>query len=283
VTVTIQTPVEVEAAVRLPHPETAREETGEPLPDAERERVGEENRKRVERFLAAEGIRDLPREWRDDASFVCECLESFKVDYVDGVAGGLAARHVEWFLLDYVPRKVDADDRTIERTPEILDRYCVWLASAGLEPEERMRRVRARITRLREEFMAAARDPENFGPAKSLVRAMGQAGVDVSDEAAVRAYVDEHNRALSPATERRKGSRRGRRPTPASGRAKLGSRTAGETGLRPTGARSSKAGLAGGTSRAPRWTPAAGEAAPAADAPCPCGSGRRYGRCCMPR
>jgi hypothetical protein len=33
----------------------------------------------------------------------------------------------------------------------------------------------------------------------------------------------------------------------------------------------------------PRWVPAPGEAPPSAKAPCPCGSGRAYRRCCMPR
>lgn len=32
-----------------------------------------------------------------------------------------------------------------------------------------------------------------------------------------------------------------------------------------------------------RWRPAPGERAPDATAPCPCGSGRRYEKCRMPR
>lgn len=273
-TVTVETPEPFEVTLRFPHSALARElSPGEPPSDEARERAMERAVTQIRKFLDSPAIAALPEDWRDEAGFVCESLHRAKMDYVDGHWDGIAARHVVWFLLEHYPRKVSADARTIGRTPEILDRYFEWLGGEGLEPAPNVARLRERVARVREEFLGVAGDPEQFGPAKSFVMAMHAEGVDFSDEAAVTAFMEKHNRNLN-ARGRGRGDVRPKRAV----RAKSGARTRIERG---GGTRSAPS--RGARSARRRWMPTAEHPAPGPDAACPCGSGKRYKRCCMPR
>ena len=89
----------------------------------------------------------------------------------------------------------------------------------------------------------AARDESRYGPAKLIGARMRAEGIDISDEEAVGAFMERFNERLA------------KDPTllPSIGR--------------PRG----------------RWTWDGKGEPPHPVAPCPCGSGRRYRKCCMPR
>lgn len=210
-TVTIETPEPIEVTLRFPHGALDRELfTAAPPSDEELDQQMELALARIQRFLDSPVIAAQPEDSRADAGFVCESLHRAKLDFVDGRCDGFAARHVGWFLLEHFPRKVSADDSTVGRTPEILDRYFEWLGVEGLEPAPDVVRIRQRVTLLRDEFLGAAREAANFGPAKSFAMAMHAEGVDWRDESAVVAFMEKYNR--SPGTRpRRRGKVRAKR------------------------------------------------------------------------
>jgi hypothetical protein len=156
------------------------------------------------------------------------------------------ADDVEAYLLDYYPGHGGAPDEELELVPLHLDALLEWLAASGRGEPGPLRTARARIARCRDAFLRDARDPKLFGIAKTVARAMMREGVDPSDRAATDRFMAEFNERL------RKDPSLLPVPGDAPRRRKLWV-----------------------------WTP--GQSVPDPNAPCPCGSGKRYRKCCMPR
>jgi hypothetical protein len=199
--------------------------------------------------------------WIDAAAFICNALLGYKLNCADGRLDRFTAAEIEDFLLDHFPRKVTADERMVRRTPEILLAFCAWLQEKG-RVTPRAAQAMARCIREKQTlFYRYAADRSRFGPAKSFVTLARERGVDITDEAQMQGFMAEYNDML------RKGlidpvgplfpSRFPAEPAEAS----------------PRMARPAKQ----------RWVPRPGEHAPDPAFPCPCGSGRRYKKCCMPR
>ncbi len=161
------------------------------------------------------------------------------------------------FLLDYFPRKVTADEALIRRMPEVLPRFYDWLGSTGRIPVACADEARTSIAAAQREFFEVARDPRRFEMAKSFMTLMHESGVDSSDEVEVDRFMAGYNLALS-------AGRGGRLPT--SPAVALKEPREGESVLATR-----------------RWRPASGQPIPEANAPCPCGTGKKFKRCCMPR
>jgi len=148
--------------------------------------------------------------------------------------GGWTAALVEEYLLDYFPRKVSADEDLIAKTPEILTAFFEWAEQSNHVGNRTAGAIRKRIKSIRKRFDAAARDPGNFGMAKSLFMGMQDAGVDITKQSEVDSYIKKHNTGLAAPTRS-------------------------------------------------RWVWSGEGSPPDPKAPCPCGSGKRYKKCCMPR
>ncbi len=196
----------------------------------------------------AERGRDLA--WINNAAFVCRQLCEYKIGYEGGDLDQLGPADFRGYMLDFFPRKVTADDSTIEFVPEALDLFAEWLGESGRISAQTAGRIRKVVKDAQKEFLRAARDPRNFGMAKSLFGSMKEAGVDIQDQAQVQGFINMYNASLA----------------------------GGPVGPSPVGPPAKEA-------RPPkdRWRPAPGEPPPVLTAPCPCGSGKRYKKCCMPR
>jgi len=175
---------------------------------------------------------------------------------VGGTPEQLTERDAEEFLIDHIPRKVSAEDELIEQGPEALGAFFNWLASRGTIRPEVAAAARKRVSAIRNRFAVAARDPSRYGPAKRIFMQMKAEGVDVEDEVAVRDYVSRYNDRLT---------------------------SSGSSTLRSSAAVIDKTPRPGRPKLSPRWIPAPGAVPPGKQSPCPCGSGRAYGKCCMPR
>ncbi|HYN03790.1 MAG TPA: SEC-C domain-containing protein [Vicinamibacteria bacterium] len=156
------------------------------------------------------------------------------------------ADDVEEYLLRHYPARGGAPDEELELVPASLDAFLEWLGTLGKGRVVTLRAARERLARCRERFLADARDPRRFGPAKTLLRAMVREGVDPTDSRAVEAFMAQFNERVQKDPSLM--------PLP--------------TDL-PHGA------------RAWVWTP--DQPPPDPRGPCPCGSGKRYRKCCMPR
>ena len=186
----------------------------------------------------------------------CETFLRYKL-HSEGSLDRFTAFDALDFLLDYFPRKVTAEEALIRRMPEVLPRFYDWLGSTGRIPVACADEARASIGAAQAEFFEVAGDSRRFGMARSFMTLMHESGVDPRDEVEVDRFMAGYNLALS-------AGRRVRFPT--SSAAALMQPSEGE----PVRA-------------ARRWRPAPGQPFPEATAPCPCGSGKKYKRCCMPR
>jgi hypothetical protein len=156
------------------------------------------------------------------------------------------ADDVDEYLLRHYPVRGSAPDEELGLVPSHLDAFLEWLGARGSGGAGTLRAARERLARCRERFLTDARDPRRFGPAKTLLRAMMREGVDPTDSRAVDAFVAEFNERVQK-----------------------------DPSLMPLPVDFSRRG------RAWVWTP--DQPPPDPRGPCPCGSGKRYRKCCMPR
>jgi hypothetical protein len=170
------------------------------------------------------------------------------LEYRTRVGGALAdwtPEAIEAFLLDYYPSHgLDTGDE-LQATPARLDAFLGWLGESGRADARRLDAVRRRLGECRQRFLKEAGDPRRFGPAKAVARAMREAGVDPTDPPAVERFLEDFNRRVQEDPSIL--------PIPSEAQPRRAWVWDGK-GLPPD----------------PRG-------------PCPCGSGRRYRRCCMPR
>jgi hypothetical protein len=164
---------------------------------------------------------------------------------------GIGPLLVDWtaddlseFLLEYYPARGLTTGAETEALPRRFDSFLAWLASSGRGPKGRLSVARARLAECRAAFLAAARDETRFGPAKLVGARIQAEGIDPADEQAVRAFIGRFNERLAED------------PT-----------------LLPSL----------GKPRAKRWVWDGKGVSPEPNGPCPCGSGRRYRKCCRPR
>ena len=153
---------------------------------------------------------------------------------------------VEEYLLRHYPARGSAPDEKLGLVPSYLDAFFEWLGARGRGGTGTLRAARERLARCRERFLTDARDPRRFGPAKTLLRAMVREGVDPTDSRAVDAFVAEFNERLQK-----------------------------DPSLMPLPEDLIRGGKA--------WVRTPDQPPPDPRGPCPCGSGKRYRKCCMPR
>jgi len=209
----------------------------------------------VEAFLEAHPAGGAPSvEWVQTAGFVCDTLLRYKRDHAGGDVEDLTAGDVEEFLLDYFPRKVTAEDETIRHTPEVLRAFVTWLGETGVLRAQVAEAAVRRLTASEARFYQYAADRSRFGLAKSLTTMMRERGIDITDEEQVQGFIAEYN-------------------------ATLNTRPAGPAAWSPVESDAHRADRPAKR----RWQPEPGGALPNTKSPCPCGSGRRYKKCCMRR
>ena len=152
----------------------------------------------------------------DHAAFFAGSLLHWKWGYADGRLGTWSCADLAEFMLDYVPRKLPSDDETLAAAPGCLALFLHFLDDRGSLAGDPLGDLLAGVDRLSDQLGEAARDPGNWGMAKSLTSQMAAEGVDIGDQGALDAWMDDFNsrpfeerdRVLGPALD-------GMAPTPA--------------------------------------------------------------------
>jgi hypothetical protein len=100
---------------------------------------------------------------------------------------------VELFLADWLPGKVNLEADEVEALPGVLR---AWLRFVGQKRSFEARLVAemlAAVDAYEADFRDAMADSSRFGFAKSLGMQMQEDGVDLTDDAAVQAWVEAFN------------------------------------------------------------------------------------------
>lgn len=172
-------------------------------------------------------------------------LLAYKIDALDEGLFDWTPEQVRHYLLEHFPARERPADKEIPNIPDWLWSFFNYLGGSGHADPEAMRLAANEVTRCRDEFVRRANDRTLFSPAKTIALEMERAGVDPRDPAAMTRFMDDFN-----------------------------ARVAKDPDLLP---------LPPGMAVRQRWSPKAGDPLPDPVGPCPCGSGRRYKRCCQPR
>ena len=132
-------------------------------------------------------------EWRDLVTYVGHTMADFQAWYAGGDVADWNAVDLGEYLLDFVPRKVGIEDGHIERFPEAVAEVLGFLAATGRLEAEAAEQLRRAALTLTDRFVAAAREPSNFGLAKAMTAALLADGIDLTDEAAVQDWIAAFN------------------------------------------------------------------------------------------
>ncbi|MGH2983197.1 MAG: SEC-C metal-binding domain-containing protein [Solirubrobacterales bacterium] len=130
--------------------------------------------------------------WRSGA-YVAGSMLQWKWGYVDGDLAHWTAADVEEFLVDFAPRKLDTDDELIADGPDCVAGFLAFLDAVELLVGDPLAALSSRCDELRGEFAEAARDPGNWGLAKSMVAQMQSEGIDPTDPGALQAWMEDFN------------------------------------------------------------------------------------------
>ncbi|MBV8878371.1 MAG: hypothetical protein JO332_00265 [Planctomycetaceae bacterium] len=146
---------------------------------------------------------ELDDEARGDSLWVAESLTEYMVWY-EGLAPWRCNRaSVFSYLMDFFTRRLALDDPgRIHAVPDSLLRYVRFCADRGEVSAADLSEAEDCIRTEREDFLAAAQDPERRKAARAILEQMLSQGVDPRDPDAPPAP------AAAPATKERKTSRR---------------------------------------------------------------------------
>jgi hypothetical protein len=159
---------------------------------------GYEQERLLESFLASDEVADLRSGpgFADRSSVVGHIalhLLTFSVDCVEGAPLRFSPPMVELFCLDWAPRKMAVDDGTFALVPDVL---AAWIRFVGHRRGIREEAIGLAVEATylyAPEMKRLAKDPSSWGPAKIMVLAVQNRGIDITDQAAMDEFIDEVN------------------------------------------------------------------------------------------
>lgn len=205
----------------------------------------------IEHFAAARAEKEPDAAIRERETRVLVELLRFKVRVAGEHPLGWHPKLLDAYLTEYLPREVDVLAEDVEATPSILDAFFAWLSESQQEERDAAAKVREGIRRLTPAFLREVRNPANFGVVKKVTIQVRTAGIPLEDDQRIAELVRSHRDELIA-----------------------------ELAQRP---RELEAGAPGSAATRKPWVWTPGTPPPDPKGACPCGSGRRYKRCCMPR
>lgn len=165
----------------------------------QRRTLGERDRHRLaEEFASCDEARGLDSAVVDELAWR---IVDFGCDYSDGDPMRWSPIVVELFMIDWLPRKAMLEV-PVKGAPDVIK---AWVRFAGRRrglAQELIEETAAAVGRWEREFVEAMGDSTRFGPAKAVVGAVLADGIDLSDQAALDAWIRDFN--ARPEAERRK-------------------------------------------------------------------------------
>jgi hypothetical protein len=137
---------------------------------------------------------------RDDLVDLATLAIDYCADNVEGEGRPLrwSPVVVELFMTWFLPRKVLRQRAFFERTvPEVLPAWVRYAGNARGIPDAATEEAVAAIAAFRDEMLALVDDESAWGPGKALAAAAREAGVDLTDEAALEALIAAYNARLT--------------------------------------------------------------------------------------
>ncbi len=233
------------ATLLAPHP-------GRPWRDRglEEAPLRQSGRRLVADFVTAAKAAGRAEPWIDLAEPAALELVEFAAMYLDRPVETCTPKQLEEYLTEILPLKLIAYDEVVAATPESLDAFITWLGDAGHLTAKRCANLRKRLA-------AATSAYERLARRLPRAHLCGRSGAGSAASS-----------AGSPGTS----------SGPSPGAEQVTGNASNAANAAPTPVRIAPSAMEVG-----RWVWDGQGEKPAPKAPCPCGSGHRYKKCCMPR
>jgi len=191
-------------------------------------------------FLTSPVGTGLPSELQGQAHLVAHDLVSFSLRFLHKKPRDWDEAALRELLLDIVPRDTPADRAQLRRIVPITEAFLYWLGSEGILAQAN--ELAAQVRTWNDQIVAKGTDRKNWGPVKTYLMEAKEAGVDAMNERRLmQLFTEQLNKVVEGLPEPSE-------PPP----------QAPEEPPIPIVERSPK---------------------PARNAPCPCGSGKKYKKC----
>lgn len=128
-----------------------------------------------------------------NGTFVAEAMLSWKWGYADGCLGYWTIDDLDEFFLNYAPRKLPSDQDVTEDALHCAASFLQFLDEVGDLAGDPVEELVPHCTTLETEFVQAAKDRSNWGPAKALITQMEAEGVELTGQTALDGWVRDFN------------------------------------------------------------------------------------------
>jgi len=157
------------------------------------EPTGEDRRAILDRFFASPFGVGLDGGHDELAYAVVEQLIDFRLEHGEGDPLRWSPIVVEIALLDWLPRKAVLTEEEVNVLPDVLRAFVRYAgAEKGLADDDLAETI-ASIDHFEPEFRGSISDSDSFGMGKRIALEIQRDGVDVTDPAALQAWMDAFN------------------------------------------------------------------------------------------
>lgn len=142
-------------------------------------------------YEASEEVKNLPEEEKNDRLFVADSFMDYSFRYEYVLPADWNPQHLKTICLGVIPTKVTADQDFFEAYADRLSLFIRFLEESGhISPAPRIHKMLAKI---KHKIPQISGNPENWGPAKSLMMKATEEGVDLSNQAEIDAFIQSYN------------------------------------------------------------------------------------------
>ena len=149
----------------------------------------------VERFIASPEAAELDEEVLDEAGFIASAVLRYAWDHVGCGPEKLDEFALGEVLLELLPRKVTADRECFEKVAPVTAAFLSWLESEGILTDTA--ELAETVRSWSDKIVANGMNPALWGMAKSLCMQAKAEGVDIADEESMQGFISGYNRRLS--------------------------------------------------------------------------------------
>ncbi len=167
-----------------------------PRPIEQPETPEEERAELAGTFAASPEASALEAAKRSLAEVLARWFIDFACDYGAGDPLRWSPIAVEILMADWLPRKAILEPDEVAALPDALRAFVRFSARRKGLAEDVFAETLAAVDMFAPEFANGMKDERRAGPAKEIAMGLKAAGIDLSDEAAIQAWIDRRNREL---------------------------------------------------------------------------------------
>jgi hypothetical protein len=199
----------------------------------------------IDKFFESRHFGRLAESHKREARGVIELFARYSYEYLGSSPGDWDRRGTRECCLEILPRKITAEPAFFEAIAPVLSEFFTFLDESALLRHAQT--LATAVADLDKAIVSAASDPSQWGPAKGFMMKARAAEVDLGDQQAVQRFMLVHNLQMAQKLAQD-------RPTPAP--PSISALPATPVPFRRLEAKVNR------------------------NDPCPCGSGKKFKRCC---